>query len=98
MARKRQNIFRKVMWFEKDTCDAAFYAKIESKREVSVHPRYKSGEYYSEKSKRDIQHESGLEEKFFKKLEGIKRVLYYWHQPIRAPCGGAISEHTPRRM
>ena len=95
MARKRQNIFRKVMWFEKDTCDAAFYAKIESKREVSVHPRYKSGEYYSEKSKRDIQHESGLEEKFFKKLEGIKRVLYYWHQPIRAPYWrGNIRTHT----
>lgn len=83
------------MWFDKDTCDAEFYAKIESQREVNVHPRYNSGEYYSQKCKMNIQHESGLEEKFFKRLEGMRKVLYYWHQPIRAPYWrGNIRTHT----
>lgn len=95
MEKENIDILRKVLWFEKDVCNSSFFADLEPKREVNENPRYISGVFYSEKCGKDIQHESGLEEKFFKKLEQNKRVLYYWHQPITVPYWrGKIKTHT----
>jgi len=95
MKNRKQDIFKKVIWFDKDICDAKFFSDLEPKREVSTHPRFKSGEFFSEKCMKDIQYESGLEEKFFRKLEQMKNVLYYWHQPITAQYWrGRIKQNT----
>jgi len=95
MENKETKLFRKIIWFDKNICDATFFADLEPKREVSKHPRFKSGDFYSQKCKKDVSHESGLEEKFFKKLERTKRVLFYWEQPIKAPYRrGRVRSHT----
>ena len=93
--KKDRQLFKKTLWFDKNVCDARLFADLKPKRDVSNHPRYNSGEFFSEKCKKDIQHESGLEEQFFKKLEKNNKVLYYWHQPITVPYWrGKIKTHT----
>lgn len=55
-------IFSKVLWFNKRTrFDIDYFDLLQSRREVSLHPRYRSGLSYSEKCGRDIQYESALE-------------------------------------
>jgi len=89
------NIFKKVMWFDKAVCDTTLFTQLEPKRKVNESPRYKSGIFYSDKCRKDIQYESELELKFFKKLEQNKDVLYYWEQPVTVPYWrGKIKSYT----
>lgn len=73
------------MWFDKTICNASLFAELQPQRQVSQHPRFKSGEFYSDKCRKDIQHESGLEKDFLTKLERMKKVLFYWEQPVMVP-------------
>ena len=59
------------------------YELLKPRRAVSDNPRYKSGLFYSEKCKRNVQYESGLELEFVKNLETNKKVLFYWDQPVK---------------
>lgn len=79
-----QDLLKKVIWFDKRTkFDIDFFEFLQPQRTVSVHYRYKSGLYYSEKCNRNIQYESGLELAFIKWLEQDKRVKFYYEQPVR---------------
>lgn len=93
--KSKKDILEKVLWFDKNICDANLFAELEPKRKVSEHYRYKNGNYFSEKCKKVIQHESELELKFFEKLEKMKKVLFYWEQPIQASYWrGKRKSHT----
>ena len=84
MTRKKQNIFNKILWFNKRTrFDIDFFELLLPQRTVSEHYRYKSGLFYSEKCKRNIQYESGLELEFIKQLEQMKDVVFYFEQPVQ---------------
>lgn len=79
-----QELFRKILWFDKRLkFDIDFFECLQPQRIVSRHHRYKSGVFYSEKCKRDIQYESGIELNFIKKLEKAKEVIFYFEQPIK---------------
>ncbi|MCD7936514.1 MAG: Tn7 transposase TnsA N-terminal domain-containing protein [Tannerellaceae bacterium] len=84
MASKKQDIFKKVLWFDKRIqFDIPFFDFLQPQRMVSEDPRYISGTFYSEKCKRHIQYESGLELAFIKILEASKRVIFYYEQPVQ---------------
>jgi len=84
MTAKKQDIFRKTMWFDKKIkFDIDFFDCMQPLRKVSAKARYKSGLFYSEKCQRNIQYESGLELAFIKQLESSKRVKFYYEQPVR---------------
>lgn len=84
MVGKRQQLFRKIIWFDNRTkYDIDFFEFLQPQRTVSSHPRYKSGVFYSEKCKREIQYESGIELDFIKQLEGMKNVKFYYEQPVQ---------------
>ena len=97
--KKQPDIFRKVLWFSRqDKFDIDYFDVLQPCRTVSEHPRYKSGVFYSEKCRRDIQYESGLELDFIKKhLEGNYAVLFYWEQPVAIPYrrGNIRTKTTP---
>lgn len=79
-----RNLLKKAIWLsDKQKCDLFLFEMIRPVREVSKNPRYKNGTFYSEKNKRNIQHESGLELKFIEKLENEKSVIAYCDQPKR---------------
>lgn len=96
MKKNKQDILNQAIWFDKTNCEASFFAELQPQRQVSYHPRYKSGTFFSDKCKKDIQHESDLEKKFFiDKLEKDRKVLYYWEQPVKVPYWrGKIKTHT----
>lgn len=72
-----------VVWFDKvKICKIEELEGQEPKRTVKADPRYQSGFFYSHKTKRNIQYESGVELGFIKKLESADNVLYYFEQPI----------------
>jgi len=80
----KNNLFSKVMWFNNRLkFDIDFFDLLQPKRAVSDHPRYKSGQIYSEKCKRFIQYESGKELDFIKQLELSEDVLFYYEQPVK---------------
>lgn len=84
MPKKENNLFSKILWFEKRLkFDIDFYDILQPQRSVNEHHRYKSGVYYSEKCKREIQYESGIELDFIKMLEESKRVKFYYEQPVQ---------------
>lgn len=84
MASKKHDIFKKVLWFDKKTqFDISYFDFLQPQRTVSNDPRYLSGTFYSEKCKRPIQYESGLELAFIRFLEQSKRVVFYYEQPVR---------------
>lgn len=79
-----QYLYKKIIWFGKRAkFDIDFFDILQPQRKVSVHHRYKSGLFYSEKCKRNIQYESGLELAFIKQLEYSKKVKFYYEQPVR---------------
>lgn len=81
---KEQKLFRKIVWFDnKRKFDIDFFDCLQPQRNVSKHHRYKSGFFYSEKCKREIQYESGIELEFIKLLEASKRVKFYYEQPVQ---------------
>lgn len=81
---KKQNLFRHVMWFDKRLkFDIDFFEALQPQRIVSSKPRYKSGVFYSEKCRREIQYESGIELDFIQFLEQSDNVLFYYEQPVR---------------
>lgn len=72
-----------VVWFnEVKICKIEDFEGREPKRTVKADPRYQSGIFYSHKTKRNIQYESGVELGFIKRLESADNVLYYFEQPI----------------
>lgn len=74
------------MWFDKRIkYDIDFFELLLPQRSVSADLRYKSGAYYSEKCKRWIQYESGLELNFILQLEQLENVLFYYEQPVQIP-------------
>lgn len=84
MRTKEQELYRKVLWFDhRIKFEIDFFELLQPQRKVSEHSRFKSGVFYSEKSKRWIQYESGLELNFIKQLEQMKNVLFYFEQPVR---------------
>jgi len=84
MVSREQRWFRKILWFDKRTkYEIDFFEFLQPQRTVSVHHRYKSGVFYSEKCKREIQYESGIELDFIKQLEKSDRVKFYFEQPVQ---------------
>lgn len=74
------------MWFDKRIkYDIDFFELLRPQRTVSADLRYKNGAYYSEKCKRWIQYESGLELNFILQLEQLENVLFYYEQPVQIP-------------
>lgn len=84
---KNTSLLRKVLWFEnRGRFDIDYFEMLQPRREVSHKPRYKSGVFQSDKCRREIQYESGLELKFIQEnLEHNDDVLFYWEQPIAIP-------------
>lgn len=75
MLSKEQKLYRKILWFDKRLqYEIDFFDLLQPQRQVSEHHRYKSGVFYSEKCKREIQYESGLELNFIQQLEKLSRV------------------------
>lgn len=60
-----------------------FFDLLQPQRKVTVDSRYKSGVFYSQKCKREIQYESGMELKFIQQLEEMKNVRFYYEQPVQ---------------
>lgn len=84
MLSKEQKLYRKIIWFKKRIeYEIDFFEFLQPQRIVSEHPRYKSGVFYSEKCKRWIQYESGMELNFITQLEQMKNVLFYYEQPVQ---------------
>lgn len=84
MVTQEQKLYRKILWFENRTqFEIDFFDLLQPQRKVSEHSRYKSGVFYSEKSMRWIQYESGLELNFIRQLEQMKNVLFYFEQPVQ---------------
>lgn len=84
MLTKEQKLYRKILWFEKRIRhDIDCFDLLQPQRKVSEHSRYRSGVFYSEKSKRWIQYESGLELNFIMQLEQMNNVLFYYEQPVK---------------
>ncbi len=81
---KKHTIFTKTMWFQKRLkFDIDFFDFLQPQRKISKKAPYDYGMFYSEKCKRNIQHESGLERKFIEQLEKDDNVIFYFEQPIR---------------
>lgn len=81
---KQQDVLKKIMWFNnRFKFDIDFFEFLQPQRYVSNHPKFKSGLFYSEKGKRQIQYESNLELDFIKSLEINKRVQFYFEQPVQ---------------
>lgn len=73
MARRRKDIFRKVIWpGDKVVVDREFFQFCQPTRTVSCHPRYISGEFWSDKCGRHVQYESVLELEFIKIMEATR--------------------------
>lgn len=86
MRGKEQKLYKKILWFDRRVrYEIDFFDLLRPQRSVSEHPRYKSGVFYSEKCKRDIQYESGLELNFIRQLEEMENVLFYYEQPVQIP-------------
>lgn len=84
MLSKEQKLYRKILWFDRRVrYEIDFFDLLRPQRSVSEHPRYKSGVFYSEKCKREIQYESGLELNFIRQLEEMENVLFYYEQPVQ---------------
>lgn len=74
------------LWFDRKTrFDIDYFDLLRPLRQVTAHPRYRSGCFRSEKCGREIQYESGLELDFVRRLERDERVTFYWDQPVRIP-------------
>lgn len=98
MLSKEQKLYRKILWFDNRLHhEIDFFDLLLPQREVSESPRYKSGTFYSEKCKRWIQYESGLELNFIMQLEQLKNVLFYYEQPVKIPYrrGRRKQTYTP---
>lgn len=98
MLSKEQKLYRKIKWFNKRIkYEIDFFELLQPQRTVSEHPRYKSGVFYSEKCKRWIQYESGIELNFITQLEQMKNVLFYYEQPVQIPYwrGRKKQTYTP---
>lgn len=98
MLSKEQKLYRQILWFDRRASyEIDFFDLLRPQRVVSEHPRYKSGVFYSEKCKREIQYESGMELNFIKQLEQMKNVLFYYEQPVQIPYrrGGRKRTYTP---
>lgn len=99
MAKKSDNrILAKVLWFKNRTrFDIDYFDLLQPRREVSLHPRYRSGLFYSIKCGREIQYESALELRFVQQLEANKHVVFYWEQPVKIPYwrGRRKATYTP---
>lgn len=86
MLSKEKQLYRKILWFDnRIKFEIDFFDLLQPQRQVSEHHRYKSGAFYSEKCKRWIQYESGLELNFIKQLEEMNNVLFYFEQPVKIP-------------
>lgn len=84
MLSKERRLYNKILWFDKRMeYEIDFFDLLQPQRTVSEHPRYKSGVFYSEKCKRWIQYESGMELSFMIQLEQMKNVLFYYEQPVQ---------------
>lgn len=84
MLNKEQKFYRKILWFDNRVkYEIDFFDLLQPQRKVSEHHRYKSGVFYSEKCKRWIQYESGMELNFIMQLEQLKNVLFYYEQPVQ---------------
>lgn len=98
MLSKEQKLYRQILWFHhRASYEIDFFDLLRPQRVVSEHPRYRSGVFYSEKCKREIQYESGMELNFIKQLEQLKNVLFYYEQPVQIPYrrGGRKRTYTP---
>lgn len=98
MLSKEQSLYKKIMWFDRRTrYEIDFFELLRPQRKVSEHHRYKSGVFYSEKCKREIQYESGMELNFIRQLEQLENVRFYFEQPvqIRYRRGGRKRTYTP---
>ncbi len=84
MSSNEQKLYKKILWFDNRTqYEIDFFDLLQPQRKVSEHPKYKSGIFYSEKCKRGIQYESGMELNFIMQLEKMKNVLFYYEQPVQ---------------
>lgn len=98
MLSQEKKLYKKILWFDKKIkYEIDFFDLLQPQRQVSEHYRYKSGVFYSEKCKRWIQYESGLELFFIKQLEKMKNVLFYFEQPVQIPYwrGRRKQTYTP---
>lgn len=98
MLSKEQTFYRKILWFgHRIKYDIDFFELLQPQRTVSQSDRYKNGTYYSEKCKRWIQYESGMELNFITQLEQLKNVLFYYEQPVQIPYwrGKRKQKYTP---
>lgn len=72
-----------VIWFDNvKSYRIQEFVNEQPKRKVVADPRYRSGVYYSNKLKKNVQYESNTELKFIEKLESAEFVEYYLEQPI----------------
>lgn len=84
MLSKEKQLYKKIIWFDRRVqFDIDFFDLLQPQRQVSAHPRYKSGVFYSEKCGRNIQYESGMELKFIRQLEEMENVRFYYEQPVQ---------------
>lgn len=84
MPKKEQDLYQKILWFgHRVRYEIDFFDLLQPQRKVSEHHQYKSGVFYSEKSKRWIQYESGMELSFIRQLEQMENVLFYYEQPVQ---------------
>lgn len=84
MLSKEQKLYRKILWFDNRLqFEIDFFDLLLPQRQVSESHRYKSGMFFSEKCKRWIQYESGLELSFIMQLEQMRNVLFYYEQPVQ---------------
>lgn len=84
MLSKEQKLYKKILWFDRrDKYEIDFFDLLQPQRKVCEDSRYKSGLFYSEKCKRNIQYESGLELNFIQQLEQMENVVFYYEQPVQ---------------
>jgi len=98
MSKKPDEIISKALWLgKKEKYNIDFFDILEPQRIIKEQSRYNSGTYYSEKCKREIQYESGLELYFIKQLEQSGKVLFYWEQPVQVQYtrGKIRDNYTP---
>lgn len=98
MTGKERKWYRKILWFDnRRRYDIDFFDLLQPRRTVSEHRRYKSGVYFSEKSRRWIQYESGMERDFILQMEQMSNVLFYFEQPVQIPYwrGRRKQTYTP---
>jgi len=89
-----EKLLKKILWFNnKVKFDIDFFEFLQPQRTVSNESRYNSGVFYSEKCKREIQYESGIELDFIKQLEKSDKVLFYFEQPVQIPYWRSKRKH-----